>query len=80
MPADPLLVIDGQDVNLLMVKSGWAWAYRQYTRRSDLLQAEQRAQQSRLGLWGLNTKRVAPWEWRKACWERGYCPDAYSGG
>lgn len=74
-----LLVIDGQDVNLLMVKSGWAWAYRQYTRRSELIQAEQRAQQSRLGLWGLNATRVAPWEWRKACWERGYCPDADSG-
>jgi len=57
----------GQDMNLEMVKKGYAWAYRQYLKRpyaSDYIDAETGARTKRLGLW-LDNNPTPPWEYRK---------------
>jgi micrococcal nuclease len=63
------LVYDGIDVNLAMVRSGFAWWYRTYAGEQssvDRLQyaaAQERAQTEKIGLW-TDKAPLAPWEWR----------------
>ncbi|MBI4843254.1 MAG: thermonuclease family protein [Nitrospirae bacterium] len=58
---------DGIDINLEMVKRGYAWAYRQYLDRpyaGVYINSEEAAREKRLGLWkDLNPQ--PPWEFRK---------------
>ena len=60
--------VNGQstDINLEMVKRGYAWAYRQYLRRpyaSEYIEAERAARAAGLGLWQ-DSNPKAPWEFR----------------
>lgn len=57
---------DGQDINLEMVRRGYAWAYKQYLRRpyaSAYIEAEREARGKRLGLWR-DDNPTPPWEFR----------------
>lgn len=51
------------DVNAEMVRSGNAWAYRQYLRDEALLALEDEARRARRGLWS-RAGAVPPWEYR----------------
>lgn len=54
------------NVNLRMVKSGYAWWYRKYAPLDDdLRMAEERARIDKLGLWA-EPDPTPPWEWRQA--------------
>lgn len=54
----------GQNVNLEMVKAGYAWHYVKYSQDKALFLAEQEARMKRRGLWaGANAE--APWQYRK---------------
>lgn len=54
------------DVNALMIKQGYAWAYRQYLDDVRYCIYEFDARRAGRGLWqGAATDRVAPWEWRR---------------
>lgn len=58
--------LDGQDIDLLMVQHGLAWAYRQYLpadQADTYLAAEEAAKSNRLGLWA-DPSPTPPWEWR----------------
>ncbi|KGQ70195.1 hypothetical protein OA57_07650 [Chelonobacter oris] len=59
-------VYDGQkrNVNLLMVESGYAWAYRFYKKDQQYQQAQQLAKLKKSGLWRDN-KPQEPYLWRK---------------
>lgn len=62
-----VLHADGTNVNLEMVRRGYAWAYVQYLRRphaSEYLKAEEEARRERRGLWQ-EPKPTPPWEFRK---------------
>lgn len=71
----PLAVctMDGESINMWLVESGWAYAYRfrrcrvcEYEiHKSDLkyLAAEKRAQAAARGLW--RGEVIRPWEWRR---------------
>jgi endonuclease YncB( thermonuclease family) len=62
-----MLKRDGLNINLEMVKAGYAWAYVQYLKRphaSDYLDAEREARASKRGLWQ-QTNPTPPWEWRR---------------
>ena len=54
----------GQNINLIMVQQGMAWAYRQYLHDVTYLQAEQTARENRLGLWR-DRSPVEPHLWRQ---------------
>ena len=62
-----LIKKDELDVNLQMVKKGYAWAYKQYLKRpyaSEYIEAENEARHKRFGLWQ-DANPVPPWEFRK---------------
>ena len=64
------IVLDGRDINLSQVLSGYAWHFKRYQNqqsRSDrelYSQAELHAKKNNLGLWR-EKKPIAPWKWRK---------------
>lgn len=55
--------IDKQNVNLLMVASGYAWAYRRYLSDLAYCRAEDSARKRKLGLW-TEPQPIPPWRWR----------------
>lgn len=56
---------DGVDVNLEMVRRGFAWWYRAYAKKDvALAKAEAEAKNAGRGLWADKTP-VPPWEHRK---------------
>jgi micrococcal nuclease len=55
--------LGGLDVNAEMVKTGYAWHYKQYSKSPELALLENRARAERLGLWA-DPAPVPPWEWR----------------
>lgn len=60
------IYVGAMDVNAEMVRSGSAWAYRQYLVDRSLLTIEQEAKTAKRGLWSMpETQIVAPWEWRR---------------
>jgi len=59
-----VLFIDGQDINLLSIRNGCSWHYKQYSKDVQYAQVEEYARKNKIGLWGLPNP-VPPWEWRK---------------
>jgi endonuclease YncB( thermonuclease family) len=57
------VVVDGVDVNREQVRSGMAWAYRQYLHDPSLLQLEGQARRAGAGLWS-DANPMAPWVYR----------------
>ena len=53
-----------QNINLIMVQQGMAWAYRQYLQNVAYLQAEQTAREHRRGLWR-DPSPIEPHLWRQ---------------
>ncbi|MFA5879768.1 MAG: thermonuclease family protein [Candidatus Margulisiibacteriota bacterium] len=61
-----VLLANGQNLNTLMVKNGFAWWYPKYAPNCNHLQkAQNYAQKKGLGLWS-QVNPVAPWIWRNA--------------
>lgn len=57
------VIADGQNVNLAMVRAGYAWHYVKYSDDAALAAAEKAARSERRGLWaGFNP--TAPWDYR----------------
>jgi endonuclease YncB( thermonuclease family) len=55
------------DINLAMVQTGAAWAYRKYLTDTSFLEAETEARKAGTGLWALPPDQIMPpWEWRRA--------------
>lgn len=61
------VMVDHIDVNAEMVRTGAAWAYREYLKDRTLLNLEAVAKEFNRGLWSLaKSEQQPPWEWRKA--------------
>ncbi len=57
--------VDGRNVNLEMVKLGYAWWYEYYAPlNGDLREAQKHARAYKNGLWA-DSKPTAPWDWRR---------------
>jgi len=54
---------DGVDANLEQVRKGLAWAYRQYVHDPAIVDLENAAKASKVGLWA-DSSPVPPWEFR----------------
>ena len=53
--------VNGIDISSLMVKNGWALAYRKYSK--DYIDEENEAKEKKRGMWA--GKFIVPWKWRK---------------
>lgn len=51
------------NVNLELVKRGFAWRYDAYSHDPELLAAQNAAKSAKRGLWS-DPKPIPPWEWR----------------
>lgn len=60
--------VRGEDIELWLVKSGHAMAYRKYS--SDYIAAEQEARNAKRGIWVGHVQ--PPWEWRKSLRDAGF--------
>ncbi len=59
----------GVNVNLAMVRSGQAFAYRRYLGQCDqasYLAAERNAESARSGVWAVTGGITRPWDWRQS--------------
>jgi endonuclease YncB( thermonuclease family) len=57
---------DGIHANEEMVRGGYAWAYRQYSKGFEyLFPIEEQAKLARLGLWK-DASPTPPWDWRRS--------------
>jgi endonuclease YncB( thermonuclease family) len=62
-------VFSGVNINLALVEDGQAFAYRQYLNGCDAkgyLEAEERANRARLGVWQIKGGITRPWDFRRA--------------
>ena len=57
------IVLDSQDVNLSMVRDGFAWHYSKYSKDKKFAEAEAEAKIKKKGLW-IDQDPVAPWDYR----------------
>lgn len=59
----------GDHVNLSMVRNGYAWHFKRYSKDKDLADAETEAREAGRGLWG-DPEPLAPWEFRMRAREK----------
>ena len=53
-----------EDLNALMIKSGFAWVYERYAKNQNLYVYQEVAKSKNLGLWQ-SKEPIAPWVWRR---------------
>jgi len=58
-----VLLPDGRSLNEELVRQGYAWWFRKYSKDQTLAKLEADARQSRRGLWA-DPKPIPPWDWR----------------
>ena len=56
---------DGNELNRELVRRGYAWWYREYSKDETFGQLEADAREKKLGLWA-DAKPIPPWDWRAA--------------
>ena len=56
------IYLNGKDINAQMVESGYAWAYRKFSKKYTA--QESKAKSQKLGLWR-DKEPIPPWEWRR---------------
>ena len=59
-----VVLVDGRSLNHEVVRGGYAWWFRRYSRDASLGTAESEARSAGRGLWA-DAQPVAPWEWRQ---------------
>jgi endonuclease YncB( thermonuclease family) len=53
-----------ENVNMELVKAGFAWHYAKYSNDMGYAKAQEEARKNKLGLWADNNP-TPPWDWRK---------------
>jgi micrococcal nuclease len=53
-----------ENINLTMIKNGFAWHYKKYSSDPAMTKAERKARAAKIGLWQMNNA-IAPWNFRK---------------
>jgi len=59
-----VVLTDGTNVNYQLVKNGYAWQYKAYSKSTELAALEEQARQNHLGLWQ-DANPTPPWEYRR---------------
>lgn len=55
---------DGRELNLEILKAGFAWHFERYSKRQDYVDAEAEARKAGVGLWA-DPDPTPPWDWRR---------------
>ena len=55
---------NGENINLAMIRNGYAWHYKKYSADTNFAKAEKQARIEKKGLWQMSNP-VPPWEYRK---------------
>ncbi len=58
------VMLDNVNINLQMVRDGYAWHFKKYSKDVIFANAEIIARENRVGLW-YDKNPIAPWDWRK---------------
>ena len=58
------IYLNNESINLKMVKNGYAWHFKKYSKDNTLARAEEEARKQKIGLWKM-AEPVAPWNYRK---------------
>jgi micrococcal nuclease len=58
-----IVSLDGKNINLELVKEGFAWHYTAYSASKTLANAENEARKAKIGLWA-DENPIPPWQWR----------------
>lgn len=58
------IYLNNKDINLKQVEDGFAWVYRQYSKKKKYLKAEKEARNLKKGLWA-DTNPIEPWNYRR---------------
>ena len=59
------IYLNDTNINLAMVKAGFAWHYKAYSKDKTFAQAEEAARTKKLGLWA-DKSAVPPWDHRRS--------------
>lgn len=59
-----VILLDGKILNKELVRNGFAWHYKQYSKDQELAELEVQAREKKLGLWA-DKDPVAPWNFRR---------------
>lgn len=60
-----IILSNGKNLNKELVKNGFAWHFKKYSKDNSYDDLEQQARKLKLGLWN-DKSPTAPWEWRKS--------------
>ncbi len=58
-----IVYYNGININLAMIRNGYAWHYKKYSADTTFAEAEKKARARKKGLWQMNNP-VPPWEFR----------------
>ncbi len=56
---------NNKNINIAMIKNGFAWYYKKYSSDKEMAKAEQDARASKIGLWQM-ANPIAPWDFRRS--------------
>ena len=59
-----VILLNGDSLNRLLIRDGYAWHYKKYSKDETLAEIENEARTNKVGLWQDN-KPIAPWDWRR---------------
>ncbi|PWK77960.1 endonuclease YncB(thermonuclease family) [Mucilaginibacter oryzae] len=59
-----VILVDGTNINHELVKNGYAWQYKAYSKSAELATMEEQARQNHLGLWR-DPNPTPPWQFRR---------------
>lgn len=59
-----IVFCNSENINLAMIKNGYAWHYKKYSTDTAYANAEIEARRKNKGLWQMS-KSMPPWEFRK---------------
>jgi micrococcal nuclease len=59
-----IVFCNGENINLAMIRNGYAWHYKKYSADTNFAKAEKQARIDKKGLWQMSNP-VPPWKFRR---------------
>ena len=59
-----VILPNGDSLNRLLIRDGYAWHYKKYSKDKTLADLENQARNNKVGLWQ-DKNPTAPWDWRR---------------